>query len=370
MDVWKLTLLQFMGGTTQGTDDVMNPVDPLLESLGTPAWIGPIETLPDKPEFATATANRPGARPANQVLLERTKDGWNPIGAYVNETIALKDEHRGKGLSTELILRCSKHRDPPAGPRRVTKSGYAALAKAHYVAVERAIADRLAVPDNVKDEHRKRQNSLTSPPPRVSAAVEVTKRCSGCGESIPASAIVCRQCRSFQGRWWWFHVIALGLPWFIVFASLGALALNKYWESTKTIADVSATLESSEGDGIVIDVVNSFSSPIFLAAPEVKCGRPSSPEDWLEFENEPGHAALLLAKNNVPLGRLAAGDYARLEYTLGPGLDRNQLSKLLPNVICNIMFNYMAIPGLLTGRGIPLQGDLAAMFLRGERWAP
>ncbi len=157
VDVWKLTLLEFMGGTTQGEADGMNPVDSLLQSLGAPAWIGSEDTLPGKTDFATATAS-PRATPADQVLLERTNDGWNPIGAYVGETIAIKDEHRGKGLSTDLILRCSKHRDPPAEARKVTESGYAALAKAYRVAVERAIAEGLDVPHNVQAEHRKRKS--------------------------------------------------------------------------------------------------------------------------------------------------------------------------------------------------------------------
>jgi hypothetical protein len=153
MIVWKLTLLEFMGGKTEGQGRTMNPAGALLASLSAPGWIlGSEVVLPDSPEFATAIANRPGATAANQVVLIRSAEQWHPIGAYLDTVVAIEDAYQGQGLSTELILRCSLHRQRPI-ERQVTVAGYKALAKAHLVSVNRAVANGFDVPNHVRAEY-------------------------------------------------------------------------------------------------------------------------------------------------------------------------------------------------------------------------
>ncbi len=153
MIVWKLTLLEFMGGRTEGQGHQRIFLGSLLASLSTPCWIPGSEViLPDRPAFATALANRHGGTAANQVVLMWSADQWHPVGAYIDPVVVIEDAYRGQGLSTELILRCSEHRQAPKN-RDVTVAGYAALAKAHRVSVKRAVANDLDVPDHVRAEY-------------------------------------------------------------------------------------------------------------------------------------------------------------------------------------------------------------------------
>src|ERR1039457_2208395 len=84
----------------------------------------------NRPDFATAIASRHGATAANQLVLMRSADQWHSVGAYLDTVVAIEDAYRGQGLSTELIPRCSEHRQAPI-KRDLTAAGYGALAKAH-----------------------------------------------------------------------------------------------------------------------------------------------------------------------------------------------------------------------------------------------
>lgn len=150
---WQLTLLEFMGGKTEGQGSQMNPFEVLMASTNPPGWIlGTESFLPDRDDFATAIANRAGATPADQVLLTRTLDSWKLIGGYIDSILAIDDTFQGLGLSTELILRACEHRPVPT-ERLMTVPGYKALAKAHRVAVERAVAAGLDVPTRVRADY-------------------------------------------------------------------------------------------------------------------------------------------------------------------------------------------------------------------------
>jgi hypothetical protein len=149
MVVWQLTLLEFMAGLGQGEGYAKeNPAAGLLASLTAPGWVAGTEVpLEEDKEFATAIAKLPEEHPKNQVLLHKVGDGWEPIGAYIDGTIAILDAYRGHDpkLSTDLILRCAEHRPVPES-REVTVPGYKALVRAHFTAFERAMGAGLDVP--------------------------------------------------------------------------------------------------------------------------------------------------------------------------------------------------------------------------------
>lgn len=156
MIVWQLTLNEFMAGQGQGEGYAKeNPADDLLATLTPPGWIAGTEVpLEDEPEFATAIANRPDGFAGNQVLLHKQGDSFRPLGAYIDAMIAIKDEFRGRDpkLSTDLILRCAEHRSVPS-ERELTIPGHKALMRAHFAAVERALAAGLEVPQKVLDDY-------------------------------------------------------------------------------------------------------------------------------------------------------------------------------------------------------------------------
>jgi hypothetical protein len=152
MIVWKLTKQRFLAGQPQGS--AMNPFDFVIGSLSTPAWFAGMETiLASDPSFATAPIRRDAVDFAHQLLLHlRPDDTWEPVGCYMDDSLGLKASVQGRGLSTELILRCSLHRPVPT-VRKMTDEGFGALARAHRIAVQTAVEAGLPVPAEVRSHY-------------------------------------------------------------------------------------------------------------------------------------------------------------------------------------------------------------------------
>jgi hypothetical protein len=157
MIVWQLTLIEFMAGIGQGEGYAKeNPASNLLASLIAPGWVEGTEVpLEEAKDYATAIAKLPDEHPKNQVLLHKTDAGWEPVGAYIDASLAILDSHRGHDpkLSTDLILRCAEHREVPEIREDITIPGYKALARAHFTAMERALNAELDVPQKVLDDY-------------------------------------------------------------------------------------------------------------------------------------------------------------------------------------------------------------------------
>ena len=152
MIVWKLTKQQFLAGHSQGS--AMNPFDIVIGSLREPAWRHGMEViLASDPSFATAPIRRGQTDFAHQLLLRlRPDDTWEPVGCYMDDSLGLKASIQGRGLSTELILRCSLHRPVPKS-RKMTDEGFGALARAHRMAVKAAVDAGLPVAVDVRSHY-------------------------------------------------------------------------------------------------------------------------------------------------------------------------------------------------------------------------
>jgi GNAT superfamily N-acetyltransferase len=103
--------------------------------------------ITNSPRFATAPLEGDGTF-AHQVLLELKNNEWVCVGSYVDDTIYLEPEVRGRGLAEELLLRSAEHRTLPL-TTNFTHSGYSLLRRTHRLAVARAVKVGLHVPQEV-----------------------------------------------------------------------------------------------------------------------------------------------------------------------------------------------------------------------------
>jgi hypothetical protein len=147
MRIWEHTLDQLTGGKQPiGSPDMPNLPQPYH-----PATIVPITT---HPPYATAML-KGGGTMAHQVLLEWKDGQWSCVGSYVDNTIHIDDSARGKGLAEELLIRCLEHREALPLTGNFSEKGYSLLKRAHRLAVDRALAANLPVPDKVREEYNK-----------------------------------------------------------------------------------------------------------------------------------------------------------------------------------------------------------------------
>lgn len=156
VEIWTLTVDEFLTKDLQQTGSTAASFEMFLPLLEEPGWHRGREVPMDgKPGFATAPAKRPGmdADLAYQVLLKKDGDQWELVGLYIDDTIIVKPEMRGAGLTTELVLLCAKYRPLPSR-RTVSPAGLATLKRAHRIGVERALAEGLPVPANVRAEYK------------------------------------------------------------------------------------------------------------------------------------------------------------------------------------------------------------------------
>jgi GNAT superfamily N-acetyltransferase len=117
-----------------------------LNGLGEPAWSGQggytVRELLDYDP------------PGTFALL--TPEG-SPCGFYMDSGLWIDPEHRGKGLSSRLILAAAAfHGGSPTnneGGLGFSDAGYAAHRKAHCLAVQEAVEAGLPVPEGVRDEY-------------------------------------------------------------------------------------------------------------------------------------------------------------------------------------------------------------------------
>lgn len=155
MIIWQMTLEEFLTPAPKMSSDVVVPLEMFLTPLESPGWHRGTEVeIKSHPGFATAAVKQPGVPThlSDQILLQRTGDGWNPVGIYLGEALNVAQGFSGKGLGTELVLRCVPHRDAPAS-RTLTPAGRATLKRARRIAVGRAIDEGLSVPSAVRKEY-------------------------------------------------------------------------------------------------------------------------------------------------------------------------------------------------------------------------
>jgi GNAT superfamily N-acetyltransferase len=161
MILHEITRAVFMATNDQKVVPGSHDVQDLLANLEPPGWFeDAVVPITKNPCYATAKA-RPykgsslSTRPLeNQILLVLDEGRYSlPVGLYLDEVLAIEPDHQGKGLSTELILRCCAHRLPPTR-RTLTPAGKRALERAHDIAVHNAHTAGCHIPADVRLEYR------------------------------------------------------------------------------------------------------------------------------------------------------------------------------------------------------------------------
>lgn len=144
MRIWEHTLKELIGDAqTQDADDGEMYAQPFI-----PQSVVPITF---NPKYATAML-RGGGSFAHQVLLELRDGQWVCVGSYVDDTIFIDPNVRGKGLAEELVLRCADHRPTLPLTTMFSTKGRKLLERTHELAIERALAAGLEVPQTVMED--------------------------------------------------------------------------------------------------------------------------------------------------------------------------------------------------------------------------
>lgn len=135
MDLKSLTEAEFLSTYTlvEAEDDAFPKMSFLADM-----WDQGTECpLPTHPGYAVAPLTTAEPLGHDVALLHQRSDGsYGAVGLYCGETLAVAEDHQGKGLGTELILAAVLHRPVPE-KRTVSSAGLAALKKAWRVAQTR-----------------------------------------------------------------------------------------------------------------------------------------------------------------------------------------------------------------------------------------
>src|SRR5436305_10640098 len=99
MDLWRYTFAELTGGLEAEGDSVPMPM---------PMEFGEVTPLSDA-RYGTAPIAL-GSGLGDQALVRKGDDGWQCIGVYLGDTMIVWD-NGGKGLGTQLFLRCMEHRN-------------------------------------------------------------------------------------------------------------------------------------------------------------------------------------------------------------------------------------------------------------------
>lgn len=145
-EVWQFTLREFLGDF---------PVDEVP-----PGEAAEIERIYGREVLAAARGWRPSTlrrlpgpggdlflarirgRPHDVALVRRLEgdDGFEAAGGYVDEYLWVSPAVRGRGAAAELVLAKAAAIEGPVHAERYTPAGHRATARAHALAVARALA--------------------------------------------------------------------------------------------------------------------------------------------------------------------------------------------------------------------------------------
>ncbi len=158
MEVWQLTLEGFMAGATlddaqPDTGDIFEQMILPIEASGLDLASMDQQQVPDHEEYGFI----PTAR-GDGILMFNGGDEPEPIGAYIGEALAIREDHQRRGLSPELILLCCANRALPPAQRQFTRRGCRALQSAHRLAVQRAIDRGDDVPLEIIDFYERQRS--------------------------------------------------------------------------------------------------------------------------------------------------------------------------------------------------------------------
>ena len=153
MHVWEMTLKEFLSKDCKIAGPTGASFEQFMALVSPPGWYeGKEVALESHPGFATAPLKRPEweETPQYQMLLQKTDEGWKPVGMYIDDTIIVSECVGGQGLGTELALRCIPHRPVPER-RTLSPAGLRTLTRAYYSGVERAITEGRDVQAHIRE---------------------------------------------------------------------------------------------------------------------------------------------------------------------------------------------------------------------------
>lgn len=149
-------------------------------------------------------------------------------------------------------------------------------------------------------------------PNSEAAPTERRKICSSCGDAMPARAVVCRQCRNFQGWRWWLRLLGLSLPWL----SIGFYAFTN-WENAHAPTTVTAHANSVGEHRLALVIAKGDHSPLFFRGASLVCTLKEAAQGR-DNEKMDGHGASVfipLKKENGPFVMTSPSSY-EFEFTL------------------------------------------------------
>ena len=102
--------------------------------------------------------------------------------------------------------------------------------------------------------------SIVSTPPERNE-----KLCSSCLTPIPSAAMVCKQCRNFQGGWWFWRIVGLGLPWIVAGLTVVSYLVTVFPKSPlDALNKVTEIVEDLSKERMSVLFVNSNSAPMIF----------------------------------------------------------------------------------------------------------
>ena len=125
MDLKTMTLAEFLNEDESAKADTATEFELGLSTLENELGIG--EKLKDLSDGYTLY--RLGTEPGDVALCNNGEF----VGCYFGPVLAIGGNHKGRGLSTDLILEAVKQRGPPE-PRKLSIAGRAALTRAWHIA--------------------------------------------------------------------------------------------------------------------------------------------------------------------------------------------------------------------------------------------
>jgi hypothetical protein len=129
----------------------------------------------------------------------------------------------------------------------------------------------------------------------VSVAEACKKQCTSCRDYIPQDAIVCRQCRSYQGWWWGFAFIwSTAAPLALILSWIFFIAQHLITTKIPPQTQISAIADVVDNGDIALQVSNKSNATFFFKGAYLVCEDASIKMQGGLFHNDGSDPTILL----------------------------------------------------------------------------